>query len=589
MLTRRIYRLPVFVLLLALIIAAGPIAAFGEDTASGPVVWSKHSPAVRPPIDSPGISGYVGTPTGASARAAALRAENASQRAPRSVFPPDERIRVSPAVSAIAFLESINQAETQVFECTGTFIAPDVLLTAAHCLYTEDLGGWASNIWVTPGMDGYDNFYPFGYDLAYNYWVPAAWYESFDELWDFGLIVMPNGNLGYATGWLEIGMLTTQSLLDPNFKPTIIGYPGDKAHGTQWAGQKQAFVDVTNYVLYYDIDTYSGQSGSAVLRADDAVIVGIHAHGGSQLNDANRIDQSLLDALLDGCADMDCEFAYFIEEPIVEPEPTATVPDGAAFDAVWATTDALVAGGGAGYSWFWGPTVNLDTWESYAESPNGARQVRYYDKSRMEITNPDGDSSSIWYVTNGLLTVELVTGRMQTGNSRWEQRPPAQVKVAGDPTNNPGTPTYATFANLATTDGSSNRVSNRTGQPVTQFLAGNGQVASTEDGGVTLAHYRAETGHNIASVFWSWANSANSGLRPDQGVDWLYVLGFPITEPFWIDATIGGTQQRVLVQLFERRALTYNPANPPQFRVEFGNIGLHYQLWRYSESQPRTR
>jgi hypothetical protein len=108
-------------------------------------------------------------------------------------------------------------------------------------------------------------------------------------------------------------------------------------------------------------------------------------------------------------------------------------------------------------------------------------------------------------------------------------------------------------------------------------MSGNGQVSSADSGGVTLAHYRSETGHNFASVFWSWANSTGSGLRPEQGIDWLYVLGFPISEPYWIDATVGGTTQRVLVQLFERRALTYTPANPAQF----GNIGQHYHAWRY--------
>jgi hypothetical protein len=37
----------------------------------------------------------------------------------------------------------------------------------------------------------------------------------------------------------------------------------------------------------------------------------------------------------------------------------------------------------------------------------------------------------------------------------------------------------------------------------------------------------------------------------------------------------------VLVQLFERRAQTYNPRNKEGWRVEFANIGLHYYRWRY--------
>ncbi len=62
----------------------------------------------------------------------------------------------------------------------------------------------------------------------------------------------------------------------------------------------------------------------------------------------------------------------------------------------------------------------------------------------MEITHPDGDPNSIWYVTNGLLAEELITGRMQVGDSSFEQRSPADVNIAGD-ANDPNGPTYATF------------------------------------------------------------------------------------------------------------------------------------------------
>jgi hypothetical protein len=37
----------------------------------------------------------------------------------------------------------------------------------------------------------------------------------------------------------------------------------------------------------------------------------------------------------------------------------------------------------------------------------------------------------------------------------------------------------------------------------------------------------------------------------------------------------------VLIQVFERRVLTYNPANPTSWQVEAGNVGEHYYSWRY--------
>lgn len=37
----------------------------------------------------------------------------------------------------------------------------------------------------------------------------------------------------------------------------------------------------------------------------------------------------------------------------------------------------------------------------------------------------------------------------------------------------------------------------------------------------------------------------------------------------------------VLIQLFERRVLTHTPSNPDEWRVEMGNTGKHYYIWRY--------
>src|SRR5688500_8333034 len=74
----------------------------------------------------------------------------------------------------------------------------------------------------------------------------------------------------------------------------------------------------------------------------------------------------------------------------------------------WMRTDQPVASGEESRTWMWGPQETAyATEEPYVESPDGMREVIYYDKSRMEVTKPDGDTSSPWYVTNGLLVVEM--------------------------------------------------------------------------------------------------------------------------------------------------------------------------------------
>lgn len=71
------------------------------------------------------------------------------------------------------------------------------------------------------------------------------------------------------------------------------------------------------------------------------------------------------------------------------------------------------------------------------EAAGSTRLVQYFDKARMELAGPNT-------VTNGLLTVELKTGRMQVGDNAFEQRLPATIGVAGDP--GQAGPTYADLA-----------------------------------------------------------------------------------------------------------------------------------------------
>ena len=65
-------------------------------------------------------------------------------------------------------------------------------------------------------------------------------------------------------------------------------------------------------------------------------------------------------------------------------------------------------------------------------------------------------------------------------------------------------------------------------------------------------------------------------------VNWVFAMGYPITEPYWTQIRVAGRRYRVLFQAFERRVLTFNPANPAAFQVEMGNVGLHYRDWRYA-------
>jgi hypothetical protein len=261
------------------------------------------------------------------------------------------------------------------------------------------------------------------------------------------------------------------------------------------------------------------------------------------------------------------------------------------FLKVWNYADLPILMGRTSRSWVWGPPGAVKN-ETYTEALGGSRQVQYFDKSRMEINSPKGDRTSPWFVTNGLLAKELVTGQVATGDSANSPQRPAQIPVAGDFSDNPS-PTYASFAGLIT-NGDANRATDQNGKLVTAALKVDGSVSNLDKAAaqVKLANYIKETGHNIPDVFWNYLNL--SGLVYDGGsysqntlMNWVYVVGLPLSEPIWVKAKVGGVEKDVMVQVFERRVLTYTPSNVPQWQVEMGNVGQHYYMWRYGQAMPR--
>ncbi|MEZ4524229.1 MAG: NHL repeat-containing protein [Thermomicrobiales bacterium] len=260
--------------------------------------------------------------------------------------------------------------------------------------------------------------------------------------------------------------------------------------------------------------------------------------------------------------------------------PPATDP----FERTWQRSDQPVFGGQVSRTWMWGPEAFTTAMnESYADSPGGMRTVQYFDKSRMEISNPAGDPASSWYVTNGLLVVELITGEMQTGDAQFELRTPARVNVAGDADDAAG-PTYLTLGQVL------DEAARDEGAPIIERLDRSGAVSSDpglSERGVSAAHYVAETDHTVASPFWTFMNSDDlvyvdgqyqqAPLFPNP----FYATGYPVTEAYWSEVKVGGAYKDVLTQAFERRVLTYTPDNPAGWQVEAGNVGQHYFSWRY--------
>lgn len=252
-------------------------------------------------------------------------------------------------------------------------------------------------------------------------------------------------------------------------------------------------------------------------------------------------------------------------------------------EGIWERSDGAVSRGDADRAWLWGPSPISTSTEFYPESPNGSRTLVYYNKGRLDILDPNVSSADDWYAVGGLLVQEMLAGYIQFGDTFFVERERPNVPLTGD-FNQAQPVTYATLAPFTSAwgeegsdgfaSGGERRVGERTGETVMAFLGGDGRLIPNAvlDSGVRFAGYDETTGHNIADIFADW-NAA-------QPYHELYLLGHPISEPYWIDTVVNGQTQTILIQAFQRRVLTYNVNNPAGWQVESTNVGDHYRAWR---------
>ncbi len=210
------------------------------------------------------------------------------------VIYPDERVRITATTTypwrAIVALRMTAQDGSRWIG-SGYLVGPRTVITAGHCVFMHEHGGWAKSIEVIAGLN--DASRPYGSVIATDFRSVTGWTQSKNRNNDYGAIILPaNARLGDTVGYFGF------AVRDDNYLKAnalnVGGYPGDKG-GNQlwWMAQKASSVSAR--VITYQIDTAGGQSGCPVWVkvGESRYAVGIHTNGHSSGNSATRIVQAV--------------------------------------------------------------------------------------------------------------------------------------------------------------------------------------------------------------------------------------------------------------------------------------------------------
>lgn len=208
---------------------------------------------------------------------------------PNSIIGKDERIRINSTTtypySAICHL-TIMWPDGTSTDGTAWMYWEDIAITAGHCVYSIEHGGWAESIIVRPGANG--SYSPYGYVYATTLHTSTKWVDEANWEYDYGVLEL-SSDIGNSTGWF--GTSWTIWWLEGT-DVTVTGY-SDENYREMWAMSGEVTNSTTRKV-YYEIDTVEGQSGAPVYKSDHTVIA-IHAYGGTSNNSATRITSGLFD------------------------------------------------------------------------------------------------------------------------------------------------------------------------------------------------------------------------------------------------------------------------------------------------------
>lgn len=360
-----------------------------------------------------------------------------------TVFPPDDRIAI-PDTTVAPWRDVVSlfiKKADGYFGCSGAMLGPNVVITAAHCLF--DNGAYAEGVVVIPASTATTE--PYGYAVSADLAVSVGWANGVGQdsaegsvplsPYDYGLVVLHNAPFGNALSpYFTIANVTDSYLERPGTYLATAGFPGDKPDGSMWFASSQDFIFDSTYICT-TMDVYAGQSGSPIIAFDPGAsqfpyVFSVVSVGDSHCNTSVRFTDPVITALNEWCAEDGCTIqSVHLDDagtvstqppspspspsasPSPSPSPTATpTPSPTATPAPGAHSHTVTIG--AGLNIIAGPVAGdlspaqfasclpPDAWLAvYTWDVGGQRWLHWFAPSVPAYVNATGDTA--WNVPRG--------------------------------------------------------------------------------------------------------------------------------------------------------------------------------------------
>lgn len=170
---------------------------------------------------------------------------------------------------------------------TGAMINSRLLATAGHVLINSN-GSHPKSIRMQFGQNGSYVYYDTSSISSYIYRTGYETNRPTEA--DYGFVVFKDNTVSSITG--HMGIVTSPSISD---KLYTAGYPGAMGYYYMYAATGN-IVSMTDDLIYHDMDTQPGQSGSPVYIIGTngyPYLVAMHSSGAGTVNIARRLEPEL--------------------------------------------------------------------------------------------------------------------------------------------------------------------------------------------------------------------------------------------------------------------------------------------------------